>query len=48
MDRNFTPEVIDTLDVSPEDMNSDLHATSEYRASLVKTMAKRAVQQLTD
>ena len=31
------------LSVSPADLNSDIHASAEYRAHLVKVMAKRAV-----
>ena len=41
---NFTPEAIDGLSVNAGDMLSDIHGSSEYRANLVKVMAKRAVQ----
>ena len=41
--RNFNPSVLDDIAVSAEDMNSDLHASAEYRAHLVSVMAKRAV-----
>ena len=32
------------MTISPDGLNSDLHASAEYRAHLVKVMAKRAVQ----
>ncbi|MGI9435956.1 MAG: FAD binding domain-containing protein [Geminicoccaceae bacterium] len=40
---NFNPAALDNLAVSPTDLNSDIHASAEYRAHLVKIMAKRAV-----
>ena len=40
---SFSPEAIDALTISPEDMLSDIHGSAEYRANLVKVMAKRAV-----
>ena len=41
---NFAPGALDALSVSPANLNSDIHASAEYRAHLVKVMAKRAVQ----
>jgi aerobic carbon-monoxide dehydrogenase medium subunit len=41
---NFSPSAVDGLKVSPANLNSDIHASAEYRAHLVKVMAKRAVQ----
>lgn len=41
---NFAPGALDGLNVSPANLNSDIHASAEYRAHLVKVMAKRAVQ----
>ena len=41
---DFSPGVLDRLSVSATDLNSDIHASAEYRAHLVKVMAKRAVQ----
>lgn len=35
---------IDGVDIPVEKMNSDIHASAEYRAHLVKVMAKRAVE----
>jgi carbon-monoxide dehydrogenase medium subunit len=40
---DFSPAAIEALSVSAEGMIRDLHGTPEYRASLVKTMTKRAV-----
>lgn len=41
--KSFTPDAIAGIKVSPSNLNSDLHATAEYRAHLVTVMAKRAV-----
>lgn len=40
---NWSASALDGLTVSPDDMNSDIHASSEYRAHLVKVIAKRAL-----
>jgi carbon-monoxide dehydrogenase medium subunit len=40
---NFAAGVIENLSVSPDGLNSDIHASAEYRAHLVKVMAKRAI-----
>jgi aerobic carbon-monoxide dehydrogenase medium subunit len=40
---NFSPDAIKNLSVSPDGLNSDIHASAEYRAHLVKVMAKRAI-----
>lgn len=40
---NFSASALDALTVSPDGMISDLHGTPAYRASLVKTLTKRAV-----
>jgi len=41
---NWSPEAVASQHVDPSEMLSDIHASSEYRANLVKVMAKRAVQ----
>jgi carbon-monoxide dehydrogenase medium subunit len=41
---NFTPEAIESIAVSADGLNSDLHGSAEYRAHLVTVMAKRAVR----
>ena len=40
---NFSSSSIDGMDLESSDMNSDIHASAEYRASLVVTQAKKAV-----
>ncbi|MDM9627252.1 xanthine dehydrogenase family protein subunit M [Rhizobium sp. S152] len=40
---NWSPAAISGVTVDPSGLMSDLHATAEYRANLVKVMAKRAV-----
>ena len=44
--KNMSPAALDGLTVNAEDLNEDMHATREYRANLVKVMARRAVAQL--
>ena len=39
----FTPAAVDGVDVSEEELMSDLHGSAAYRAQLIKVMAKRAV-----
>ncbi|MDE3114886.1 MAG: xanthine dehydrogenase family protein subunit M [Pseudomonadota bacterium] len=41
---NFAPEAVAGIKVPADDLNSDLHASAEYRAHLVTVMAKRAVE----
>jgi carbon-monoxide dehydrogenase medium subunit len=41
---NFAPSALDGLSVSAADLNSDIHASAEYRAHLIKVMAQRAVE----
>ena len=40
---NFSPDAVAGISVSPDDLNSDIHASSEYRAHLIGVMVKRAV-----
>ena len=40
---NFSPEAVAGIKVSPNDLNSDLYGTPEYRAHLVTVMARRAI-----
>ncbi len=40
----FAPESVANIKVSDKGLNSDLHASAEYRAHLVTVMAKRAVE----
>ena len=40
---NFSPEAVDGVSVNSYGLMSDIHGSAEYRANLVKVMAKRAV-----
>lgn len=40
----FAPEAIAGVTVPADDLNSDMHASAEYRAHLITVMAKRAVE----
>jgi carbon-monoxide dehydrogenase medium subunit len=44
LNRDFSPAALDPVQLPVEKMNSDIHASPEYRAHLVKVMTKRAVQ----
>lgn len=44
--RSFTPQACDGVRVSPDNLNSDIHGSAEYRAHLIPVLARRAVQQL--
>jgi len=39
----FAPESVANINVKPDGLNNDLHASPEYRAHLITVMAKRAV-----
>ncbi len=43
---NLDPAALDGVEVPDAGFNSDLHASAEYRAHLVKVMAKRALEDL--
>jgi len=43
---NLSPEAVRTVEVPDAGFNSDLHASAEYRAHLVRVMAERAVADL--
>ena len=40
---NFSPDAIAGIATPADGLNSDIHASAEYRAHLVGVMAKRAV-----
>jgi carbon-monoxide dehydrogenase medium subunit len=40
---SFTLDAIKDIKVPPDDLNSDIHASAEYRAHLCNVMARRAV-----
>ena len=43
LDGNFSPESLDGIGVDADEMISDIHASGDYRAHLVREIAKRAV-----
>ena len=40
---NFSPSAVDGISISSKGLNSDMHASAEYRAHLIKIMARKAV-----
>ena len=40
---NFSPSAIDNVTISSKGFNTDIHASAEYRAHIIKVMAKKAV-----
>ena len=43
LDGSFSPSALEGASASSDDLNSDIHASAEYRAHLIVVMAKRAV-----
>ncbi len=41
---SFDPSAVDGVTVPTEALNTDIHASADYRASLIKTLTKRAVK----
>ena len=44
LSKNFSSSVIENAKIPSSGMNSDIHASSEYRANMVKVFAKKAVE----
>ena len=44
LEAEWSPASVGAVKQSPDDLNSDIHGSAEYRANLVTVMAKRAVQ----
>jgi len=40
---NFSPSAINNITISSKGFNTDIHASAEYRAHIIKVMAKKAV-----
>lgn len=46
--QSFSPDAIAKMRVAPEKLNSDIHASAEYRSHLITVLAQRAVQAMLD
>jgi carbon-monoxide dehydrogenase medium subunit len=44
--KNFKPAAIEGIKLDASGLNTDIHADREYRANLVRVMAKRAAAKL--
>ncbi len=44
--KEMSAKALDAVELAADDLNEDIHASREYRANLVRVMAKRAVAQL--
>jgi len=43
LSNNFSPSAIDKVNIASKGLNSDIHASAEYRAHLIKVMVRKAV-----
>ena len=43
LSNNFSSSAIESVNISSNGLNSDIHASAEYRAHMIKVMAKKAV-----
>ena len=41
--KNFSPSAINDVNISDKDLNTDIHASANYRAHIIKVMARKAV-----
>ena len=46
LNSNFALEALDNIQISHDNLTSDIHASAAYRANLIKEMAKKALQEL--
>jgi len=40
---NFSPSAVENVNISSKGLNSDIHASAEYRAHIIKVMTRKAV-----
>jgi len=45
LSKNFSAQAVDAVTVDASNLNSDIHASAEYRAHLIKVQTQRAVAQ---
>ena len=45
LSKSFTPEAVASVKIDATDLNSDIHASAEYRANLIGVLTQRAVRQ---
>ena len=45
LSKRFAPESVANVQIAAAPLNTDLHASAEYRAHLVTVLARRAVEQ---
>jgi len=43
LSNNFSTSAVDSANISSKGLNSDIHASADYRAHIIKVMAKKAV-----
>ena len=43
LSKNFSESAINNINISSKGLNSDIHASAEYRAHIIKVMAKKAI-----
>ena len=43
LSKNFSSSAIDDVNISSKGFNADIHASAEYRAHIIKVMAKKAI-----
>ena len=43
MNNNFSESALDNISLKSSNLNSDIHASAEYRASLIVSCAQKAV-----
>jgi aerobic carbon-monoxide dehydrogenase medium subunit len=48
LNARLAPQAVDAVEIEYDRFNSDLHASAEYRANLVRVMARRAVAALVE